>query len=126
MRVKALLIIAHGSRNQLANVEIAKLAGQLEQQSQEGIEFVEHAFLELAEPLIPDGIRRCVEKGAATILVVPYFLNTGIHVAKDIPAIIEESRQSHPGIDVQLLPHIGASIEQMQGFITQLIHDNAQ
>lgn len=105
---KALLLVAHGSRRTASNLEVAQLAGQLQASLQADFMLVKSAFLELAEPSIPEGVAACVAAGATSVVVLPYFLNSGRHVAEDIPAEIEKARQQLPDIEIKLQSHIGA------------------
>lgn len=104
-----LLIVAHGSRRQASNDEVRVLANRLSAIHHEGIGDVEVAFLELAEPSIADGLANCVKKGAREIVVFPYFLAAGTHVAADIPEEIEAFRAQHPHTKVSVTPHLGAA-----------------
>ncbi len=90
---KGLLLVAHGSRRTASNLEVAQLAEQLQASLQADFMLVKPAFLELAEPSIPEGVAGCVAAGARSVVVLPYFLNSGRHVAEDIPAEIEKARQ---------------------------------
>ena len=47
------------------------------------------AFLELAEPSIPQGLAQCLALDAEEIIVFPYFLAAGTHVADDIPEALD-------------------------------------
>lgn len=107
--MNALLLVAHGSRRPQSNREVTALAEKLSEHCSEHYAAVHSAFLELAEPSIPEGIRYCVDKGAITVVVLPYFLNSGRHVVDDIPAIVNESRATFPDIEIKMAPHIGAS-----------------
>jgi sirohydrochlorin ferrochelatase len=109
MSQRHLCIIAHGSRRQASNDEVRRLGTHLAQLQPPGVEHVEVAFLELAEPSIPEGLARCAEKGAREIIVFPYFLAAGTHVAQDIPEAIAEFRRARPDVAVTLTPHLGAS-----------------
>lgn len=106
--MKAILLVAHGSRRQHSNDEVRHLAGKLNQRCSNEFPIILPAFLELAEPLIPDGLQQCIDKGASSITVLPYFLNTGRHVAEDIPGIVSEFMQQSP-VDIQIASHLGAS-----------------
>ena len=117
---KALLIIAHGSRNALANDEVRQMTADVARRVGDKFAICEPAFLELAEPDIPGGVARCAMQGAGQIFVLPYFLNTGMHVSQDIPEIIEQCRAAQPGVSIEILPHIG-SIAEMPGFIVKLL-----
>ena len=109
MTGRHLLIIAHGSRRQASNEEVRALAERVRALRDPGIEHVEVAFLELAEPSIPEGLGNCVSAGAREIIVFPYFLPAGTHVANDIPHALEVFRDQHPAIRLRLASHLGAS-----------------
>jgi sirohydrochlorin ferrochelatase len=109
MSTRHLLIIAHGSRRAASNDEVRALGERLRAMREPGIDQVEVAFLELAEPSIPEGLARCAEQGAQEIIVFPYFLAAGTHVANDIPAALAIFREDHPEVQVRLASHLGAS-----------------
>ena len=116
--MKFLLLIAHGSRNTAANAEINDLAQAVEKLTAREISAVIPAFLEFAEPDILAGIDQCIERGASRILVLPYFLAAGNHVARDIPAQIETARKKYAEVDIELCPHIGA-LDAMPELVAQ-------
>lgn len=116
--MNALLLVAHGSRRQQSNEEVSLLAQKLRQNCSQQYEVIHSAFLELADTLIPDGIKKCVDDGAKTIIVLPYFLNSGRHVIEDIPEIVNATTQKYPGIDIKIAPHLGASELMMELLIS--------
>ena len=116
--MKALLLVAHGSRRAESNDEVVALADELRSKCAGQYCVVNAAFLELAHPLIPAGIERCIAEGAQAIRVLPYFLNSGRHVTEDIPNIVNEASQRFPGVDITVAPHIGAS-PLMMGLLTE-------
>jgi sirohydrochlorin ferrochelatase len=116
MAHRHLLIVAHGSRRAASNDEVRDLAERVRDLRSPGIDHVEAAFLELAEPSIPDGLARCVALGAREIIVFPYFLAEGTHVAVDIPEAVESFRTEHPDVTLRLTRHLGAS-DAMPGAI---------
>lgn len=109
MNARHLLLIAHGSRRQASNDEVRALAEQVRALRDPRFDQVEVAFLELAEPSIPEALARCASSGAGEITVFPYFLAAGTHVARDIPEALAAFRASRPDIRVRLTPHLGAS-----------------
>ncbi len=129
--MKALLLIAHGSRSASANAEIRALAAQLQLRgaggfgsgsgSGSGFERVEHAFLEMAEPTIVQGGAKLVADGAGEIVVLPYFLAAGRHVAEDIPAEVALIEAQHPEVKIIMAAHLGAAAG-----IQPLIHEHLQ
>ncbi len=104
-----LLIVAHGSRRKASNEEVLQLAGRVSAQRGAAFDAVQTAFLELAEPSIPEGLARCLAHGAREIVVFPYFLAAGTHVASDIPEAVEAFRKEHPEVTIRLTDHLGAS-----------------
>lgn len=103
----AVLLVAHGSRVPESNAEVERLAARLAERLAPG-QIVSHAFLEIAEPSIPQGIDALVHSGAKRILVVPYFLSAGRHVGEDIPTLVEAARNRHPDLSIELTEHFGA------------------
>jgi sirohydrochlorin ferrochelatase len=107
--MKALLVVAHGSRRAESNDEVRAIAGRLGAQTDGNYGWVQCAFLELAEPSIPDGLRGAIRSGAKQVTVVPYFLSAGRHVVEDIPAEIDVVRQEYPDIEIVLASYVGAA-----------------
>lgn len=107
--VRSLLLVAHGSRRAESNAEIARLRERLAKAAVGRFEVVEHAFLELAEPLIPDGIERCLARGATSVQVLPYFLARGTHVAEDIPEQVAIKQREHPDRNIRITDYLGTS-----------------
>jgi len=116
--MKALMLIAHGSRKQAANDEVSRLAQQISQLEDSEYGAVVPAFLEFAEPDIHQGVDRCVELGADTIIAMPYFLAAGRHVAEDIPREIECARAGNPQVSIEISQYLGES-EAMARLIVQ-------
>lgn len=105
----ALLVVSHGSRRAESNDEVSLLAEKLEKHLNGSFDVVHAAFLELAEPSIPEGIKTCIAHGARRITVMPYFLAAGRHVAEDIPSIVAEARANHPDVEITITCHLGGS-----------------
>jgi len=103
------LVVAHGSRREQSNDEVRELTARLRQQSSAEFGQVSCAFLELAEPSIPDGIEQCIAAGAQEVVVLPYFLSAGRHVVKDIPAEVAGKQAEHPDVAINIAPYLGAS-----------------
>lgn len=101
----AILLIAHGSRRAAANADLVKLAEQV--RARRPTEIVEIAYLELAEPTIPQGAARCVERGATVVKMSPFFLSAGTHIAEDLTGFRSEFETQYPGVRFQLCPPLG-------------------
>jgi sirohydrochlorin ferrochelatase len=122
--MKALVLVAHGSRRQVSNEEVIALSGVIAREMKDEYPIVEAGFLELAEPSIPDALDRCVRQGATDICVVPYFLSAGRHVHEDIPAEVDKARAMHANIPMTILTHIGGS-PQMKDLIRNVVRESA-
>ena len=105
---RALVIVAHGSRREASNAEVRQLAQVIAGKVGERFMQVESAFLELAEPSIPDGIEKCIQAGADEVIVLPYFLSAGRHVSQDIPAEVEIKRKQYPHTSISIAAYLGA------------------
>ena len=107
--MKALLLIAHGSRREASNQEIIELAEQLSGLAGDDFTLVKACFLELAAPSIGEAVEACVQAGIDDITAVPYFLSAGRHVAEDVPRELDAASRIHTGIRISNCPHIGAA-----------------
>ncbi len=101
----AVVVVAHGSRAAAANDAHLAVVERLDAATTHA---VSAAFLELAEPSIPDGIDAAVAAGARQVLVLPHFLYPGRHVAEDLPAFVAAADARHGGASVRLLDAFGA------------------
>ena len=101
----ALLLIAHGSRHAPANDDLHGLAARLAERGDYPV--VEPGFLELAEPDIAAAGAKCVVRGAARVLMVPYFLSAGVHLIRDLTAARDALTARHPGVEFRLGPPLG-------------------
>lgn len=106
--MRSLLLVAHGSRRKASNEEIRALTERLRVEA-DSFDYLACAFLELAEPSIPDGLRQAISRGASEVVVLPYFLSAGRHVVTDIPAEIERVQKECPSVDIHLAPYLGAA-----------------
>lgn len=107
--MQALLIVAHGSRRAASNDEIRALAQQVAARCGDAYAYVGSAFLELAEPSIPDGIQHCIDQGAQRITIMPFFLSAGRHVVTDVPELVRMKQIEHPAVQISIAPYLGVS-----------------
>jgi len=94
-----IIIFAHGSRIESANDAVRAVAAEAAQLGD--FENYEIAFLDYP-PRLDDAVRRLKERSVARILVVPYFLTLGLHLQRDLPAIIERLKAEHPGVQIEV------------------------
>jgi sirohydrochlorin ferrochelatase len=105
--MRALLLVAHGSRREASNAEVRALTKRVAERAGARYDLVECAFLELAPPSIPDGIQGCIDRGADEVVVLPYFLSAGRHVAEDIPNDVKRKQDEHPRVNIRIAPYVG-------------------
>jgi len=80
------VIFAHGSSVASANDAVREVAREAAAAGR--FEYAEVAFLE-ASPSLDEAVARLVGRGAQRILIVPYFLTLGLHLQRDLPAMID-------------------------------------
>lgn len=114
--MKAILYIGHGTRSKKGAEEvkafIQRVMGRI------GVLIQEFSFLELTEPLIDEGFKRCVERGATEITVVPLFLLAAGHIKQDIPRALTSLKAIYPHIQVNVKDPFG-----VQGEILDAVAD---
>ncbi|MGW3141139.1 sirohydrochlorin chelatase [Streptomyces sp. NPDC001139] len=102
------LLVGRGSTDPDANAEVHKAARLLWEGR--GYAGVETAFVSLAAPDVPSGLDRCLKLGARRIVVLPYFLFTGI-----LPDRVKEQTgawaAAHPETEVLSAEVIGPEPE---------------
>lgn len=101
----AVLLIAHGSRQEEANADLHHVAGELGRRGR--FTTVIASFLELAEPNIDVAGARCVSAGAERVILLPYFLSAGIHVRRDLTAARDRLAARFPHVDFRLAEPLG-------------------
>jgi sirohydrochlorin ferrochelatase len=94
--IVGVVVVDHGSRRQESNDLLLEVVASFT--SATGMPIVEPAHMELAEPSIATAFARCVERGATTVVVFPYFLLPGRHWDEDIPRLTAAAARSHPGV----------------------------
>ncbi len=70
-------------------------------------DIVEVAFRELHSPDIQTGIDRCVDQGAARIVLYPYFLFAGAHVLEDLPEEMNQAKKRYPDLEMTMGQPLG-------------------
>jgi sirohydrochlorin ferrochelatase len=103
-----ILLIAHCSRQESSNIEIRALTNRL-RQLQSPFAGIECAFLEIAEPSIPEGLQNLIANNVSEILVLPYFLSAGRHVLVDIPKLVAQVQLEAPNVVIRIVPYLGAA-----------------
>lgn len=111
----AVIVIDHGSRMPAANSMLDDVVRMY--QAATGVEIVEAAHMELAEPTLEDAAARCVARGATSIVVHPYFLAPGRHSTSDIPGMVAAVAPHYPEIYFRVTEPLG-----VDAIMAQLMH----
>jgi precorrin-8X/cobalt-precorrin-8 methylmutase len=98
----AILVVSHGSRRQEASQGFVDMVGRLALRL--GHPGVLPAFFSILAPSIEDRVAELAAQGVRRIVLLPYFLYTGRHVHRDIPAQLDECRRRWPGVALEILP----------------------
>ena len=99
-----IVLFAHGSRDALWCAPIEAVAAHMRQL--EPSARVRCAYLEHTAPDLPAAVQALLDEGARTVTVWPMFLGAGRHAREDLPRLVHELRQRHPGIAIALQPPI--------------------
>jgi sirohydrochlorin ferrochelatase len=102
----AAIILGHGSRTGDADSTIRRIEADVRASGR--FEMVAHAFLQYMKPPPEDVIDQCVRAGAARIVIVPFFLQPGTHVTRDVPALALRARRQYPDVEIVVTDLVGS------------------
>jgi sirohydrochlorin ferrochelatase len=94
--VRAVIILGHGSRVPEAGKDMERVAALLKENYH--LEMVEACQMSRLGPHYPEILARCVKNGATEVIVIPYFLNSGLHIRLDIPEMMKEEAEKYPHV----------------------------
>ena len=114
-----IIVFAHGSRIEPANQAVRSVAADLARAGDYPI--VQAAFLELGRPSLEEAADLLAAQGVERIAIIPYFLTPGMHLERDLPAIM--SRISNKHKDIMILST--ASLDGHPGLV-QILTDRAR
>lgn len=100
----AVLLVERGSSDPDANAAVFQVARLLWEGR--GFGWVEACFVGITRPSLDDGLARCVALGARRVLVLPYFLFTGLLVRR-IERVVEARRERYPAVEFAVGRHLG-------------------
>ena len=102
-----IVLFAHGSRDAAWRTPIEQVAQTIRQR--DAGTAVCCAYLELCAPTLIEAATALIAEGAGKIRIFPLFLGVGKHAREDLPLLIAELKETHPGIAVELMPTAGES-----------------
>lgn len=100
----AVLVIGRGSSDPDANSDIYKMSRLFWERYR--ARWVETAFMGVTYPLYDEGVERCLKLGAKRIVLLPYFLFTGVLI-KRMSEQLEKFRQQYPEAQFELAEYFG-------------------
>jgi len=100
----AVLIVGRGSSDPDANSDIWKMSRLFWERWR--AEWVETAFMGVTFPLFDEGVERCIKLGARHVVVLPYFLFTGVLI-KRMANFLEQCRLRYPQVTFTLANYFG-------------------
>jgi sirohydrochlorin cobaltochelatase len=92
----AIILIGHGSLKSASGAAMIRITARLRERGVAPI--VEASFLNFNRPTLAEAVERCIERGARSIVVQPYFLIAGKYVCEDLPPQLAEQAQRYPRI----------------------------
>lgn len=99
-----IVLFAHGSRDPAWRAPIEAVAQRMRELSPHAQ--VRCAYLEWTEPDLPATVAQLMAEGVRHITVWPMFLGTGRHAREDLPLLLQQLREQHPGMAFELKPAI--------------------
>jgi sirohydrochlorin cobaltochelatase len=115
----AIILFAHGARDPRWALPFEAVAAEVRRQWPQAR--VQLAYLEFMSPGLVDAAHAAIAQGARQVRVVPLFLGAGGHVRKDLPALLDTLRASHPSVGFELEPAIGERPEVVQAMANYIV-----
>ncbi len=101
----AVILLGHGSRVTNAGQNMERVAEKLK--ASYGFKSVEYCFMSRLGPHLPETLEKLVTAGEKEILVIPYFLHSGLHIILDIPEMLQKEAAKYEGIKVSYGENLG-------------------
>jgi sirohydrochlorin ferrochelatase len=98
--VTGYVIFAHGSSVESANDAVRAVAAQAARAG--NLDPCEAAFLEGGRPGLSDAVAAVAARGASEVVVIPYFLTLGLHLQRDLPALVRALEAKVPGVAIRV------------------------
>lgn len=103
--VKALLLLAHGSRDPLWPKAVEAVAQNVQASMAAGT--VLCAYIEHTQPNFADAVASMFAAGHRRIEVLPVFIGAGRHVREDVQSLVQQALAQHPGLVLAVRPFLG-------------------
>lgn len=97
--------MAHGSRVPGAGDAMERVAKRLSEDGYYGI--VETCYMSRLGPHFEEILKNCVKQGAKLVVLIPYFLNQGLHMKQDIPIMMKKEAEKYPDVKLVFGKNLG-------------------
>ncbi|MDN3015575.1 CbiX/SirB N-terminal domain-containing protein [Paenibacillus sp. BSR1-1] len=100
----AILLIGRGGSDPYANGDFYKISRLLWEKL--NVPIVESAFMGVTTPTVQDGMERCIKLGAKKIIMLPYFLFTGILMER-MNKMADQFKETYPHVTIDIAQYFG-------------------
>lgn len=104
--MKALVLLAHGSRDPLGSQPLAQIRAWVES-AQPGLR-VREAYLSLNQPNLEQCLEDLHHEGHREVTVLPMLVARGQHLNVELPLLLQDLQARFPLLRLSLSPHLGA------------------
>ena len=101
----AVILLGHGSRVPDAGQSMQKVAETLCEHGRYTV--VETCHMSRLGPHFEETLNKCVHAGARNVVVLPYFLNQGLHMKLDIPEMMQQAAERYPRVKLTFGKNLG-------------------
>ena len=101
MSATGYIVFAHVSSIESANEAVRTVAADMKRRG--NLDIVEAAFLEGGQPSLAGALASMADR-VSHVVVVPYFLTLGLHLKRDLPRLVDEVKQTHPNVRIDVAP----------------------
>ncbi|WP_416828817.1 sirohydrochlorin chelatase [Ectobacillus polymachus] len=117
-----ILLLGRGGSDPDANSDLYKIARLLWEKT--NYKLVEPAFMGVTDPLVEEGVERLIKLGAKKVIILPYFLFTGILI-KRLEGMISKFQLQHADISFELADYFGYH-PKLQTIIQERVEETLQ
>ena len=114
--MKGIVLFGHGARNPEWARPFHAIRDVLQTRAPQTQ--VALGFLEAMRPTLDEAIDDLVKRGVVQIDIVPIFLATGSHIAKDLPLLVASALDRHPDISIAIATPVGESPSVIEAMAT--------
>jgi sirohydrochlorin ferrochelatase len=101
----AIILIGHGSRVPASGSDMEKVAVGLRNDSDHVI--IETCYMSRMKPFFSETLKKVIDAKVDKVMVIPYFLHSGLHLVLDIPKMIQENAEKYPDVKIVYGKHLG-------------------